>query len=46
MAIIENLLAFVANLGFIGGAIVVLAIIGGILWWMFKRGKLPFKLPI
>ncbi len=43
MAILENLPAFVTNPLFIGGAVVVaLAIIGGVLWWLHKEGKLPF----
>ena len=43
MAIIENLPAFMTTTWFIGGAaIVVLAIIVGVLWWLHKEGKLPF----
>jgi len=44
MAITENLPAFITNPWFITGVVVVvLAIIGGILWWLHKKGKL--KLP-
>ena len=44
MAITENLPVFATNPLFIGGAVVVvLAIIGGVLWWLHKEGKL--KLP-
>ena len=43
MALIETLPNFVTNPWFIGGGIVVvLAIIGGVLWWLHKKGKLPF----
>ena len=43
MAITENLPALATNPWFIGGAVVVvLVIIGGVLWWLHKEGKLPF----
>jgi len=43
MVLIENLSSFVTNPWFIrGGIVVVLAVIGGVLWWLHKEGKLPF----
>ncbi len=43
MSLIENLPNFVTNPWFIGVEIVVvLVIIGGVLWRLHKKGKLPF----
>ena len=43
MGVIENLPTFMTNPWFIGvGIVVVLAIVGGALWWLHKEGKLPF----
>jgi hypothetical protein len=43
MAITGNTPAFVANPWFIGGAVVVVFAIKGIIWWLYKKGKLPFS---
>jgi hypothetical protein len=36
-------MGIITNPLFIGsGVVVVLAIIGGVIWWLHKEGKLPF----
>lgn len=43
MAIAEIISTFTTSPLFIGGiVVVVLAIVGGGLWWLYKEGKLPF----